>query len=302
MEDALGRGAVAALVHRNTPSNLPQLQVTDTLDGLWSLGRAARARLTGQVYAITGSSGKTTCKSFLRAALDGFAPAGNLNNFWGVPLSLARTPRTSAHAIYELGTNRVGEIAPLADLVKPEVAILLNVHPAHIGYFADFEELTKEKLSINIGLDDLSKFVCEESIALRAGLFDRCLTFGVQRSASVRVTDVSGDRATLRTPTGTFSARVPGGGAHRAQTLAAVLAALIAANRPLDSALDLSADLVPAGRGNEQLIAGQSGEHWILVDDSYNANPASVAAALDALDWRGNPATQFSAKCWSWAH
>jgi len=195
-----------------------------------------------------------------------------------VPVCLARTQATNPFAIYEVGTNQAGEIEPLARLVAPQVAVLLNVHPAHVGNFASLEALRKEKLSISNVLDDLSQFVCEYSVAAEAGLQDRVVTFGEAPSAVVSVRELNGDQAVIRTPAGDLQAHVPGGGQHRALTLAATMAALLAAGEDPACATELPGSLVPPGRGNEHLVGS-----WVLIDDSYNANPASMAAALDTL-------------------
>ena len=286
---ARSAGAAAALVSRATDIDLPQLRVSDTLDALWNLGRAGRRRNQGEVFAITGSSGKTTCKGFLAAALGVPAAPGSLNNFWGVPLCLARTPAEQDAAVFEIGTNQPGEIQPLTELVDPTVAVLLNVHPAHIGHFRDIEDLQKEKLSINSSLKGLSKFVCEYSVAVSAGLEGRCMTFGGDSGAQLRLVRMQGDRAVYRSAHGEHVARVPGGGEHRALTLAAVLAALVAADRALEPALQLPPELVPNGRGNERLVQRSDGSSLVLVNDSYNANPASMAAALADLARRPCP-------------
>jgi len=282
-------GAAAGLVSRATQIELPLLQVSDTLDALWDLGRAGRRRNRGEVFAITGSSGKTTCKGFLAAALGVPAAVGSLNNFWGVPLCLARTPAEQEAAVYEIGTNQPGEIQPLTELVNPTVALLLNVHPAHIGHFRSIDDLREEKLSINSSLKDLSKFVCEYSVAVSAGLEACCMTFGGDADAGLRLVRMQGDRATYRSAHGEHVARVPGGGEHRALTLAAVLAALVAADRSLEPALHLPAELVPNGRGNERLMRRSDGSALVIVNDSYNANPASMAAALADLARRPCP-------------
>ena len=140
---ALAAGAVGVLAHDGGEHGCPALQVEDTLDGLWDLGRAARARLTCPVVAITGSSGKTTSKTFLAAALDAFATAGSLNNHLGVPLSLARTPVDAGSAVFEIGTNHPGEIGPLSELVSPTVSVLLNVHRAHTENFPSRDALLR---------------------------------------------------------------------------------------------------------------------------------------------------------------
>ena len=280
---AHAQGAAGALVSRSHPLGLPQLRTADTLDGLWSLGRAAAARHSGLRVAITGSSGKTTAKAFLAAALGANAETGSLNNFWGVPLCLARTPVDARYAVFEIGTNQVGEIAPLSELVQPHVACLLNVHPAHLGNFPSFQALREEKLSISSGLQDISKFVCEHSVAVAANLTGRVLSFGEDADASVRLTSQHGDAATYQTPAGQIDARVPGGGRHRALTLACVVATLVALDKDPALASELPATLVPEGRGDERLVSRANGGEWLLINDSYNANPSSMSAALLAV-------------------
>lgn len=287
--DAQRRGAAAAMTHRPTGTDLPELRVSDTLDGLWQLGRAARQRLSAPVFAVTGSSGKTTVRAFLSTALGIDAVAGSLNNFWGVPLSLARTPRSARAAVFEIGTNHPGEIEPLARLVAPDVALVLNVRPAHLEFFDSIEALQREKLSICAGLaadgvavlpDDLSRYALPRQTTT--------VTFGQSVQADVQLTDYRDAQrvACFRIEGRDVSAIVPGGGVHRAISLAAVLACLHAAQLPLDGALTLTDDAVPRGRGSRLGAAGIT-----VIDDSYNANPASMAAALTTLATEPAPRT-----------
>ena len=120
--------------------------------------------LNADVVAITGSSGKTTMKSMLAQSLDAFATVGSLNNHIGVPLSLALTPRGATCAVYEIGTSHPGEIAPLSKLVRPDVAVVLNVHPVHAEHFENLDAIRSEKLSIYNGLGDKGHLILEESI------------------------------------------------------------------------------------------------------------------------------------------
>jgi len=277
---ALTRDAAGLLVSHPTRTGAPELLVGDTLDGLWALGRAGRARLNGRVVAVTGSSGKTTVKAFLAAALDCPAAQGSLNNFWGVPLTLARTPAGSAWAICEIGTNHPGEIAPLAELVQPDVALVLNVLPAHLEFFDSFDALRGEKLSITRGLRPGGTLVLPDDLSEDLdGDFER-VCFGRSARADVRLVQYAGatHEATLEIGANTFTARVPGGGEHRALSLAATMACLVALGRDPSLASDLADALVPPGRGT-RLDAGG----LILIDDSYNANPVSMRAALEEL-------------------
>ena len=274
--DAVAKGAAAALVHRDAPYGVPSLRVEDTLDGLWQIGRAARHRLGGPVLAVTGSSGKTTFKSFAATALGYFATAGSLNNHIGVPLSLARTPRQADGAVFEIGTNHPGEIEPLARLAKADVAVVLNVHPAHIGNFGTLDAIRREKAAIANGLRPDGVFVRPTGLA--ADFRGPTLTFGAERQADVQLTDAGGGVARLRAPAGRIECVVPGGGPHRAMSVCALAAALTALNLPLDLLHRLDGHDVPPGRGNRLLIGD-----IVVVDESYNANPASMAATLDAF-------------------
>jgi UDP-N-acetylmuramoyl-tripeptide--D-alanyl-D-alanine ligase len=279
IDAALERGAVGILSHDQMVRDCPELKVPDTLDGLWTLGRAGRRRLDCPVVAVTGSSGKTTTKTLLAAALDAFASPGSLNNHLGVPLSLARTPRGARAAVFEIGTNHPGEIGPLSELVSPDVAVLLNVHAAHLENFRDLEELRQEKISIIKGLLGKSTFVVEDSVSLDGVPGElTILRFGSTADADVRFLDLRGSTARYSLNGGEVTAHVPGNSAHRALCLAAVLGVLKALHRPLEPALNLPDSLVPTGRGNRLEAAGIT-----LIDDSYNANPASMSAALTAL-------------------
>ena len=150
-------------------------------------------------------------------------------------------------------------------------------------------QLHEEKLSINSYLPNYSKFVCEYSVALAAGLAKDCVTFGSDRAATIRLRDMEGDRATYESAHGEWVARVPGGGEHRGLTLAAVVAALLTAEQSIEPALELAPGLVPAGRGDERLVERGDGRRVVVVNDSYNANPASMAAALADLAARSGP-------------
>ena len=280
--DAVAKGAAAVLAHRAGSYGVPTLLVEDTLDGLWQLGRAARQRLAGPVVAVTGSSGKTTAKSFLAAALDGFATPGSLNNHIGVPLSLARTPRQAAAAVVEIGTNHPGEIGPLSRLAAPDVAVLLNVGPAHIENFGSLTAIRREKGAIAEGLGERGTLVRAAGVAVDYP--GRTITFGTgEEGADVSLLGVAEERgggavAELGTPLGRITAPVPGGGAHRAQSVAAAVAVLLALELPLERIQRLSALTVPRGRGNAFEAGGV-----LIVDESYNANPASMAATLRAF-------------------
>jgi len=276
LEDALAQGAVGALVHRDCWGGMRTLRISDTYDGLWRLGEAAQQRMAGVRFAITGSSGKTTAKSFLATALNGYTAPANFNNHIGVPLSLANMPADTKWGVFEIGTNHPGEIEPLSKLVQPEFALVLNVGVAHIENFASTDELYKEKVSILNGLTNKDHLVWEESLGLSCGH-----AFGTSSQSSVRLINCEGDKAQIQVFGKPITARVPGGGTHRALTLTAVLALISLAGADLSAAAELPATLIPPGRGNEIFVNGVT-----LVDDSYNANPASMLAAIEDLSKR----------------
>lgn len=275
VDDAMAAGAVGALVSSPVQST-PVLAVQDSYDGLWQLGHAAAERHTGWRVAITGSSGKTTAKSFLRAATGAYASPGSFNNHIGVPLSLANCAATEPGAIFEIGTNHPGEIAPLAEMVQPSVALLLNVHQAHRENFPDQAALRDEKISIFSSLRDKSKAVCDEEVALGFGR-----TFGESRQADARIISLQGDRLRCSVLGREVDVKVPGGGVHRARTLLAVLLVLDCLELDIEDAFDLGERVVPNGRGAVHRVAG-----YTVVDDSYNANPQSMMAALVSFTTR----------------
>lgn len=290
IDSALANGAVALLTHDGEPRHVPQLAVADTLEGLRALARFRRDQADAKCIAITGSSGKTTAKTLLAAALEacGSAPVhasqGSFNNHLGVPLSLATMPRQAVAGVFEVGTNHPGEIGPLSRLVAPDVAVLLNVHSAHAGNFPNPGALLAEKCAIAEGLSEDGVLVVQDQLELPAHLASRTnlVRFGDSSAAQVRLlgleVQAEATRANYRIGKRTISARVPGGGLHRAQTLAAVLAVLDAMGLDLEAACQLPDSLIPQGRGNLQRVRGRT-----LLDDSYNANPQSMQATLTAL-------------------
>jgi UDP-N-acetylmuramoyl-tripeptide--D-alanyl-D-alanine ligase len=264
--------------------------VEDTLDGLWRIGAAGRERMTGGVVAITGSSGKTTARQWLQEILTRHAPThasrGSLNNHWGVPLSLARMPATTAFGVFEIGTNNPGEIALLAELVRPKVALLLNVLPAHLGRFPSLDAIRVEKLSIEAGLDDEGIMVIPENLPHGELRCRNVVSFGVGETADVAArVDYQPGFADVVVAIGgsSWQFRLNAGGEHRVLTALGVFAVLYALGVDLDEvAADFSSLTIPSGRGN-LVTAGKV----TLIDDSYNANPVSMKHAIEALSAHG---------------
>lgn len=281
INQAIAAGAAALMVHRDGNYGVPVIPVADTLDGLWQLGAGARRRFGGQTVALTGSSGKTTLRAWLEHILNPsgrcHASTGSLNNHWGVPLSLARMPADCDYAILEVGTNHPGEIAPLAELVSPDVALLLNVLPAHIGNFDSLDALTEEKLSIAAGLKAGGRLVLPYRLRDHSRWPDM-ITFGPEGAdvtAAVREDD-RGTRLFISVFGDRYECSLPFRGAERVESALAVVALLAALEVDPGQALPLLADLpLPEGRGREYRVAG-----ILLVDDSYNANPGSMSMSL----------------------
>ncbi|WP_394115884.1 UDP-N-acetylmuramoylalanyl-D-glutamyl-2,6-diaminopimelate--D-alanyl-D-alanine ligase [Xanthobacter lutulentifluminis] len=300
---ALEAGAAVAVVAREKADTFPAdarlLVVDDVLAALEALGRAARARSQAKIVAVTGSVGKTTTKEALRVALgaDGetHASAASYNNHWGVPLSLARFPREARYGVFEIGMNHPGEITPLVRMVRPHVAIVTTVEPVHIAQFSSIEEIADAKAEIFDGVEPGGAAVLNLdnplfprlAAAARARGIARIVSFGEAPGADVRLTDVAlqsycsvGVADVLGTPV-TFKVGMPG--RHIVQNMLAVLAAAKLAGADLAlSALALSALRPPPGRGVPVRLRLKSGTATLL-DESYNANPASMRAALDVL-------------------
>ncbi|WP_234051133.1 MULTISPECIES: UDP-N-acetylmuramoylalanyl-D-glutamyl-2,6-diaminopimelate--D-alanyl-D-alanine ligase [unclassified Xanthobacter] len=303
VERAIAAGAALAVVARDKADRFgpdaPLLLVDDVLGGLTALACAARARSRAGIVAVTGSVGKTTTKEALRLALgaDGetHASAASYNNHWGVPLSLARLPEEARYGVFEIGMNHPGEITPLVKLVRPQVAIITTVEPVHIAQFSGIEEIADAKAEIFDGLEaggaavlnlDNPLFARLKASAQAKGVA-RIVTFGESEGANVRletvslqpacsvmVVDVMGTRITLK---------VPMPGRHVVQNMLAVLAAakLLGADLAL-AAIGISRLTPPPGRGVPIQLAVKGGAAT-LIDESYNANPASMRAAIDVL-------------------
>ncbi|MDZ7825858.1 MAG: UDP-N-acetylmuramoyl-tripeptide--D-alanyl-D-alanine ligase [Gammaproteobacteria bacterium] len=282
--DAARAGAAAALVSRPVGDALAELRVADVFDALWRLARAGRDRCRAPVFAITGSSGKTTAKGMLAAALEAIrgdchAAEGSLNNHIGVPLSLARMPADAASAVFEIGMNSPGEIEPLARLVRPDVALVLNVLPVHLEGLGSIEAIRTEKLSIARGLGPEGILVVHEAVSLTGVDAPRVLRFGGSPRADVRLED-AGEGVRILLPDGrVLDAAHLAESPHRRLTACAVVAMLHAAG--LDPAAGLAAIAAtapPPGRGGIRDCGGVA-----LIDDAYNANPESVRLALEGL-------------------
>jgi UDP-N-acetylmuramoyl-tripeptide--D-alanyl-D-alanine ligase len=298
---ALQRGAAAVMVDREISglSTAPSLRVADTFTGLAALGSAARKRSDARIIAVTGSVGKTGTKEALRLALAAcgttFASAGGLNNHWGVPLSLARMPPEVAYGIFELGMNHSGEISGLTRLVRPHVAVITAVEPAHLGFFPSVKAIADAKAEIFLGLEpggiavlnrDNHHYNRLAAAAVRAGAAG-VVSFGAHRAATVRLLDCVLDPGSstidAALPGFTLRVRLPVLGRHWAMNVLAVLAGVRAVGADPRRAAEALAGLEELpGRGRRYDLSWQGGT-LLLIDESYNASPASMRAAFAVL-------------------
>jgi len=298
LQIASERGAAGALVDRPTQANIATVEVDDTLLGLGRLARKWRMRCPALLIAVTGSNGKTTLKEMIAAILSRrgqvLATRGNLNNEIGVPLTLCRL-REEAFAVIEMGASHAGDIDYLTGLARPDIAVLNNAGRAHLEGFGSVEGVARAKAEIINGLGSDGMFVFNADDRF-AGLWrelagtHRQLTFGVMRKADV--SSPAGDyRVVWRQ--GSFEARFPVmcaqgeaelslrlAGEHNRMNALAATASSLAAGASLQDAATALATLQPVA-GRLCPLAGLNGSR--LIDDSYNANPDSVIAALRVL-------------------
>jgi UDP-N-acetylmuramoyl-tripeptide--D-alanyl-D-alanine ligase len=296
-----GAGLVVIATNRRSqfPADAPLLVVPDVLAALRALAAAARARSNAKFIGVTGSVGKTGTKEALRLALSAeggvHASAASYNNHWGVPLSLARCPQSARYAVLEMGMNHAGEIAPLTKLVRPHVAIVTTVEPVHLEFFASVEAIADAKAEIFQGVGpggaavinrDSAHFVRLQRHAKDAGV-ERIVSFGEHARADARLIKFA-----LQPDSSTVSARILGAdvsyklgapGRHVVLNSLAVLAAAQLAGADLALAALALAQLAPAGGRGARLALQLPDGPALLIDESYNANPASMRAALALL-------------------
>ncbi|QOG08342.1 UDP-N-acetylmuramoylalanyl-D-glutamyl-2,6-diaminopimelate--D-alanyl-D-alanine ligase [Aureimonas sp. OT7] len=277
----------------------PLLVVDDVLKALERLAAVARMRATGQVIAVTGSVGKTTTKEALRHALGAcgtvHASAASFNNHWGVPLSLARLPQDTDYAVFEIGMNHPGEIRPLVKLVQPHVAIVTLIAPAHLGHFRDLEEIADAKGEIFEGVVPGGSAIINADDPYGPHLADLARTAGVTRIARfgeagtadfrlVRFQKLDdGANMEARIDGTNVDVRIASSGRHIAQNMLAVLGAVDLVGADLGKAAEaLSGWRTGKGRGARHDVPAGSGIIRVI-DESYNANPASMRAAIAVL-------------------
>nr|WP_314442817.1 UDP-N-acetylmuramoyl-tripeptide--D-alanyl-D-alanine ligase [uncultured Sphingomonas sp.] len=295
---AFEKGAVAALVSR--PVDGVHLLVDDVPQALEALAVASRARMTGKVFGVTGSVGKTSTKEALAAALARRHPGRvhrsvkSYNNHTGVPLSLARMPRDSVHGVFEMGMNNRGEIAALTRLVRPHVALVTAIAPAHIENLGSMQAIADAKAEIFEGLEPEGTAIIPNDTPHRDRLLkaarryaENILTFGSGDADVTALHAVRGDKGgslvTARLPNADLTYTIAQPGDHWVGNSLAVLAAVDAAGADLAAAGLALGDMGGLkGRGERHEVAVPGGTA-LLIDESYNANPASMAATLKSL-------------------
>jgi UDP-N-acetylmuramoyl-tripeptide--D-alanyl-D-alanine ligase len=295
---AFAAGAAAALVSK--PVAGPHILVPDVPKALTDLAIAARNRCKGTIFGVTGSVGKTSTKEALYTALERFAKGKvhrsvkSYNNHTGVPLSLARMPRDCEFAVLEMGMNAKGEIAALTRLVRPHIALITTVASAHIEYLGSMEAIADAKGEIFEGLEPEGLAIIPEDTPYRDRLVKaarkhagRTITFGhgeadITALHAVRA-DNGGSLVTARLIESELTYTIAQRGDHWVMNSLAVLAAVEAAGADLAVAGLALADMGGLkGRGERHRLPVEGG-YYLLIDESYNANPASMAATLKAL-------------------
>ncbi len=298
---AFERGASAAVVSRlpdGVGADRPTLLVGDTFAALNDLARAARGRSEARVIAVTGSVGKTGTKDALGLVLSEqgrtATSLGNLNNEFGVPLSLARLPAEADYAVFELGMNRPGELEPLSRMVRPDVAIITTIAPVHTEFFEFVGDIADAKAEVFAGMDGGTAVLSRDNVyfailavaAYAAGI-EHVVGFGAHPEAKVRAVDSvpRADSSLVTVDIGgrLLEYRIGLPGRHWVTNSLAVLAAVDAVGADIEAAAAaLAGFTAPRGRGGRRRVALGAGD-FELIDDSYNASPASMRAAFETL-------------------
>jgi UDP-N-acetylmuramoyl-tripeptide--D-alanyl-D-alanine ligase len=299
--DAFKAGAAAAVVsngYRRRKGDGALLRADDSLKALEAIGRAARVRSNARIIAVTGSAGKTGTKEMLRLCLSDagktHASERSYNNHWGVPLTLTRMPKDAAFGVFEIGMNHAGEITPLTEMVRPHVAVITTVGPVHLQYFPSVEAIADAKAEIFSGLVPGGTAVLPRDNAhfdllkQRAGeVGAKIVSFGYAETSDVRCLQANlearGSSVIAGIGSQRFPYRIGVPGEHYVKNSLAVLAVLFTlgadAMRRLPALARIAA---PQGRG-ARTVLDTPGGRILVIDESYNANPESVRAALQAM-------------------
>jgi UDP-N-acetylmuramoyl-tripeptide--D-alanyl-D-alanine ligase len=303
VQAAAAQGAIGALVERATPGVLPQVRVPNTLQALQELARNWRADFTLPVIAVAGSNGKTTAKEMTAAILSRMglcmATHGNLNNHIGVPVTLMRLEAAHRSAVIEMGANAIGDVAALMRIARPTVGLITNAGAEHLEGFGDLDGVAQGEGETVSCLEPEGTAIINADDAYAAywrGISGarRIVTFGVHAAADFTAKNIFqgiergefATRFTLLSPMGERAVMLKAGGAHNIGNALAAAAAASAAGASLEN-IGLGLADFRAVAGRLQLKAGTRGS-WII-DDSYNANPSSVRAAMEVLRTLSGP-------------
>lgn len=303
IRNAAQSGAVAALISwkpKNIPAGFPVIFVRNTEEGLQKLALAARSRMRGKVVAITGSAGKTTTKDVLGQVLSKshktHVSKGSFNNELGVPLSMARMPADTQFGIFEIGMNHAGEITPLVKMVRPDIAVITTVGCGHLEFFESEEQIAEAKAEIFLGVKEGGtavlnadnkhyEFLCKTATEL--GL--KIVPFGMSEEAKIRllsVENIEGQSQIEISVYGqlfTFKTKLLG--EHNARNIAAIMAVVTELGLDLAEIAHNLSEIVPSsGRGDVMILpAPDNNGEFSLINESYNANPLSMRAALENM-------------------
>lgn len=301
---ALEEGAAAAMVSHipeGVAPDAPLLIVDDVLPALERLGQAARTRTGAKVVAVTGSVGKTSTKEMLRDVLKTqgktHAAEASYNNHWGVPLTLARMPADTDFAVIEIGMNHPGEIAPLARMARPHVAMITTVAAAHLEAFENIEGIAHEKAAIFDGLEPGGTAIVNMDLPTTPILLDKARAVGAEiigfgeasPDYTLACVSLSDDKTIVQAMIGGEKVvfKISSAGRHFAMNGLGVLAVVDALGADAGmAAMDIAGWLPPSGRGTREVVSLDNADEDLsfdLIDDAFNANPTSMAAALEVL-------------------
>jgi UDP-N-acetylmuramoyl-tripeptide--D-alanyl-D-alanine ligase len=287
-ESAMNLGAVALLVDRRLDLNLPQLVVDDVLLALGRLAALLRERIDPVVVGVTGSNGKTTVKEMIASILtlegEVLATQGNYNNELGVPLSLFDLEPQHRYAVLEMGASKAGDIAYLSAIARPDTGLITNIGPAHLQGFGSEEGVARAKGEIYASLpsDGTAVINADEpwtALWKEMNTAGNVLTFGAGSDCDVRLVEKA-DRPRIATPHGDFDIELPLPGRHNLINAAAATAVCLG--------LGVNLDLISQGLKSVRPVPGRlnllkTADGWTVIDDTYNANPASLYSALQVL-------------------
>jgi UDP-N-acetylmuramoyl-tripeptide--D-alanyl-D-alanine ligase len=292
VSEAAGKGAIGALVSRTLETDIATVQVADTRLSLGQLAAHWRRQFQIPVIAVTGSNGKTTVKNMIAAILSVTGPTlstqGNLNNDIGVPLTLLRLKPGDRHAVIEMGMNHPGEIEYLTKLTRPTIALINNAAAAHLAGLGSVEAVARAKGEIYAGLapDGVAVINADDAYAdLWRALAapHRVITFGLDRPADIRADyqlDAGGSTIHLKTPYGGISMRLSLLGRHNVLNALAASSASLAAGVSLAD-IQIGLEKLKSVSGRLEVKRGHNGAR--VLDDTYNANPGSLAAGVEVL-------------------